>query len=107
MITITPLALSKVNQFLNENDLDPAHYGLRVGVQAGGCAGLKYVIALEEPSPTDRIVKYDSVMIIVDPKSYLYLGSSQVDWNSSTLSGGFIINNPEAKRTCGCGTSFI
>jgi iron-sulfur cluster assembly protein len=82
--------------------------GLRVGVKAGGCSGLSYVFAWE-PAPGQQDQVFDGPedsKIYVDPKSFKFLEGTQLDYDTSLISKGFVINNPKAKATCGCGTSF-
>lgn len=80
---------------------------LRVGVQGGGCSGLKYVMRLEDNAgPRDRVVEDPTgIKIVVDPKSFLFLSGIVLDFKGG-LSYGFQFTNPNAKRTCGCGESF-
>jgi iron-sulfur cluster assembly protein len=82
--------------------------GLRVGVKAGGCSGLSYVFTWEAaPSEQDRVFDGpEDSRIYVDPKSYRFLEGTQLDYDTSLISKGFVVNNPKAKATCGCGTSF-
>ena len=82
--------------------------GLRVGVKAGGCSGLSYVFAWEaEPAAQDKVFDGpEDSRIFVDPKSYKFLEGTQLDYDTSLISKGFVVNNPKAKATCGCGTSF-
>jgi iron-sulfur cluster assembly protein len=82
--------------------------GLRVGVKAGGCSGLSYVFAWEAaPGQQDQVFDGpEESKIYVDPKSYKFLEGTQLDYDTSLISKGFVINNPKAKATCGCGTSF-
>lgn len=107
MLNITPEAVEQARIFLIDNNLDLTKHGLRVAVKAGGCAGLKYSIELESKEPTDRVLLFGDIQVFIDPKSYLYIGDTEIGWDTSTLNGGFTFNNPNAKRTCGCGTSFI
>ena len=82
--------------------------GLRVGVKAGGCSGLSYVFEWEAgPSETDQVFEGpEDARIFVDPKSFRFLEGTQLDYDTSLLSKGFVVVNPKAKATCGCGTSF-
>ena len=82
--------------------------GLRVGVKAGGCSGLSYIFEwAAEPSEKDQVFQGpDDSRIFVDPKSFRFLEGTQLDYDTSLISKGFVINNPKAKATCGCGTSF-
>ena len=109
MIELTSEAASKARAMMRENDIDPdaTSYGLRVGIKAGGCSGLNYVLELvESPSGTDRVFEQHEVRIYCDPKSYLYLNGTQIDFEQTMMGGGFKFSNPNAKRSCGCGTSF-
>ena len=80
----------------------------RVGVKAGGCSGLSYVFAWEaQPAEQDQVFEGpEDSRIYVDPKSYRLLEGTQIDYDTSLISKGFVVVNPKAKATCGCGTSF-
>ena len=109
MIEITPQAATKARDMMSANGIDPetSEYGIRVGVKAGGCSGLNYVLDLvDEPSAKDRVFTQHSVRIYCDPKSYLYLNGMTIDFEQNMMGGGFKFENPNAKRSCGCGTSF-
>jgi len=80
---------------------------VRVGVTAGGCSGYEYVLdVVNKPRFNDRIFISHNVQVIVDPRSYLYINGTQIDYDNSMMGGGFKFDNPSAKRSCGCGTSF-
>lgn len=105
MITLTPNAVNQVKTLL-EKQGTPA-YGLRVGIFGGGCAGLSYKFSFDEkPEETDKVIEQDGVKVFVDVKSYLYLNGMEIDYHSDLMSSGFTFNNPNAKSSCGCGTSF-
>ncbi len=105
MITLTPNAVNQVRSLL-EKQGNPG-YGLRVGISGGGCAGLSYKFDFEEkPQESDKIVEQDGVKVFVDVKSYLYLNGMEIDYHSDLMSSGFTFSNPNAKSSCGCGTSF-
>lgn len=105
MIEITAAAARRVRG-LQEEQAKPGH-GLRVGVKGGGCSGLTYVMQLEPvPRPNDRVFEAEGIRLFVDPKSYIYLKGSILDYASSLMASGFKFRNPNAKRTCGCGESF-
>jgi iron-sulfur cluster assembly protein len=81
--------------------------GLRLGVQGGGCSGFSYVTQFEAaPRPTDEIFEFEGAKVWVDPKSMVYLKGMTLDHKSDLMQQGFVIHNPNAKSTCGCGTSF-
>ena len=82
-------------------------YALRISVIGGGCSGMSYNIAFDNKKQKfDKIFTSKGVIIYCDLKSWLYVKGTEVDYSDDILSGGFKINNPNAERTCGCGTSF-
>jgi len=108
MIGITSLAAEKARIMMIDNNLSPeANNGIRIGVKSGGCSGLNYVLDIvESPADNDRVFERDGVKIFCDPRSYLYLNGTEIDFEDSVMGGGFKFNNPNARRSCGCGTSF-
>ena len=81
--------------------------GLRLGVLGGGCSGLSYQFKFDaRERPTDKVIDYDGVKIFVDPKSMVYLDGMTLDYQESLMQSGFVFENPNAKKACGCGTSF-
>lgn len=105
VLTITPLAASKVRELMVERQLEG--FALRVFVQGGGCSGLSYGMAFEENIyPQDRVVESDGVRLVIDPTSLMYMAGSEIDYVDSLMGGGFAIHNPNAVSTCGCGHSF-
>ncbi|HWK09361.1 MAG TPA: iron-sulfur cluster assembly accessory protein [Vicinamibacterales bacterium] len=82
--------------------------GLRIGIKAGGCSGLSYTFAWEAaPRETDHVFEgADGARVFVDPKSFQFIKGTTLDYDTSLVSKGFIFNNPNAKSSCGCGTSF-
>ena len=106
MITLTPEASQEVKRLIG-NEQKP-NLGLRLGVKGGGCSGLNYQMAIEEgtPKPYDTVFEQDDIKILVDAKSHLYLDGMTIHFKSGLVGGGFEFNNPLAKKTCGCGTSF-
>ncbi len=90
-----------------EREYLPAEGGLRLGVQGGGCSGLSYNIRFDtQPRERDRIFQFDDVRIFVDPKSFIYLHGMVLDYEETLMHQGFVFQNPNAKKSCGCGTSF-
>ena len=107
MINVTPLAAEKINELLAEEDKPGA--GLRVFVQGGGCSGFQYGLMIEENGATpdaDKVIESNGVALYVDPISARYLKGAEVDFLDNMAGGGFTIRNPNAKTTCGCGSSF-
>jgi iron-sulfur cluster insertion protein len=80
---------------------------LRVSVYGGGCSGFQYTFSLdEEVKPDDKTVQKDGATLIIDQKSYQYLAGSEVDFQEGLEGAMFVVNNPNATSTCGCGASF-
>jgi len=80
---------------------------LRMGVKGGGCSGMSYVLEFDsEMGPHDKEFVVDGVKVVCDKKSYLYLNGTTLDYVQQGLQGGFTFVNPNAKSSCGCGTSF-
>jgi iron-sulfur cluster assembly protein len=106
MITLTPEAMQEVKRLItNEQKPDRA---LRLGVRGGGCSGFSYVMAIEEAvlKPHDQTFEQDGIKILVDAKSHLFLDGTTIGFKGALMGGGFEFDNPLAKKSCGCGTSF-
>ena len=105
MIAVTPTAASQMQKLLSKRD---DARGLRVGIKAGGCSGFEYVFEWEAAPKADDLVfdGPDGVKVWVDPRSHRLLDGTTLDYDTSLVSRGFIFQNPHAKQTCGCGTSF-
>ena len=105
MISLTENAAKKVRVMLEGRD--QTTIGLRVGVRGGGCSGFSYFLEFADTkSDSDRELDSHGVKLLVDRKSYLYLMGTEVDYVDRLSESGFKFNNPNAKRTCGCGESF-
>lgn len=105
MISLTESAAGKVGELIEGRDGDSA--GLRVGVRGGGCSGFTYFLEFADAANKgDRELESFGVRLYVDPKSFLYLMGTEVDYVDSLAGAGFKFVNPNAKRTCGCGESF-
>jgi iron-sulfur cluster assembly protein len=105
-ITVTPKAIEQVRKLRQDNNIPESH-GLRVGVKGGGCSGLTYVMAFDEkPRENDNIFEISGIRMFVDPKSLFYLSGTVLDYSDGLNGKGFVFNNPQASRTCGCGNSF-
>jgi iron-sulfur cluster assembly protein len=105
-INITDKAIAEVKKIMEENSI-PGEYGLRVGIKGGGCSGLTYTLGFDgEERPGDNIIEKDGVKVYIDMKSNLYLAGTELDFTDGLNGRGFVFNNPNAKRTCGCGSSF-
>lgn len=107
MIKVSDQARDKAFQLMKEDGFDPAKDYIRVGVKSGGCSGLEYVLKFDkEKTESDQIFEDNNVKILVDKKSILYLAGTTLEYSGGLNGKGFVFNNPNAARTCGCGESF-
>jgi len=105
-ITITEKAVHEVKKIMEENKV-PGNFGLRVGVKGGGCSGLSYTLGFDnEAREGDTIIENGDLKLFVDGKSLFYLSGTELDFSDGLNGKGFIFNNPNAAKTCGCGESF-
>jgi iron-sulfur cluster assembly accessory protein len=105
-ISLTPKAAEKVKSMMHAPGQEGAT-GLRVKVVGGGCSGLSYQLALERTAgPADKVYESEGVRIYLDPKSAMFVGGTQIDYEESIMGQGFAFKNPNAKGSCGCGSSF-
>jgi iron-sulfur cluster assembly protein len=107
MIHITEKAAEKIRDLLVREGVPEATGGLRLGVQGGGCSGLSYAMRLEtQKRERDQVIEEHGARIFVDPKSFLYLHDTTLDYRETLMHQGFVFENPQAARSCGCGSSF-
>ncbi len=107
MIKLTPTAISEVRRIISEQSL-PDTTALRVGVKGGGCSGFSYTLGFDDQvAETDQVFELEKdLRLVCDPKSFLYLNGTEVDFEESLMGRGFKFGNPNASKTCGCGESF-
>ena len=118
-VTVTETAAREIDSIIRQQDLDAGKICLRVGVKGGGCSGFSYLLDLTEVAKdSDETWSYDyklkvdeteqsvSIRVICDPKSYLYLNGTSIDFKDELMGRGFVFNNPNATSSCGCGSSF-
>lgn len=104
-IELTESAAEEVKRLLEAEK--KSDWGVRLGVKAGGCSGLSYSMDLAAgPEEKDKVNESHGVRVFVDPKSYLFLNGMELDYSRQMIGGGFQFKNPNATRTCSCGTSF-
>ncbi len=104
-ISISKNAADHVGDFMRSQGLEAGV--LRVAVKGGGCSGLTYVLDIQEASEeTDKVVEQHGVTLAVDRKSYVFLAGTELDYSGGLNGKGFVFSNPNAKKACGCGTSF-
>lgn len=106
-IELSEMAAREIQKIVEQQKLDMETIRLRVGVKGGGCSGFSYLLDLtEKQSNGDEIFDQHGVKIICDPKSYLYLNGTTIDFKDEVMGRGFVFSNPNATSTCGCGSSF-
>jgi len=107
MIHVTEKAAKKIRELLVKEGVPDAQGGLRVGVQGGGCSGLSYAMRLDtQARDRDKVFEENGARVFVDPKSLLYLNDTTLDYEETLMRQGFVFQNPQAARSCGCGSSF-
>tara|TARA_B100001996_G_scaffold23494_1_gene18451 strand:- start:51 stop:380 length:330 start_codon:yes stop_codon:yes gene_type:complete len=107
MIKVANSAKDKVSSLMKDEGYDPINDYVRVGVKSGGCSGLSYDLKFDNSyNGEDKVYKDNNIKIIVDKKSLLYLIGTTLEYFGGLNGKGFVFNNPNAQRTCGCGESF-
>ncbi len=104
-VRITESAADRIKELLGQDQRDLT--GLRLKVVGGGCSGLQYKMELDDPRPADRVFEEAGAKVIVDLKSLLYLGGTELDYRETLMEAAFVFQNPNVKRSCGCGASFV
>lgn len=107
MIKVSDQAKEKAVQLMKEDGYNPETDFIRVGVKSGGCSGLEYVLKFDnQRNESDQVFSDNGIHIVVDKKSILYLAGTTLEYSGGLNGKGFVFNNPNAARTCGCGESF-
>ena len=105
-VTISELAATKIKYFAEKQGIT-GNVGVRVAVKGGGCSGLTYDLDItDQELETDKVVEQHGVKVMVDKKSYIFLVGTELEFSDGLNGKGFVFVNPNAKKTCGCGTSF-
>lgn len=106
IVSLTPRAALEIKKIKEENGIPESH-SLRLGVKGGGCSGMTYVLAFDEaPKERDTVYEREGLTICIDAKSQFYLSGTVLDFSDGLNGRGFVFNNPQAAKTCGCGHSF-
>jgi iron-sulfur cluster assembly protein len=107
MIQVSDTAKKKIAELMSDDGFNVANDFVRVGVKSGGCSGLSYELKFDKSkADEDKVFEDNAVKIIVDKKSFLYLVGTILEYSGGLNGKGFVFNNPNAQRTCGCGESF-
>lgn len=104
-VSFTASAIDEIKRLMNEDGFDSSQY-LRVGVKGGGCSGMTYVLGFDQKLPDDIMYEFEGLSFIMNKSHELYLFGMQIDWQDGLNSRGFTFLNPNASKTCGCGSSF-
>jgi len=102
---MTDMAATKIKHLTTEKGI--ADGGLRVKVVGGGCSGLTYKMDIDQRRDGDKVFEHEGARLVVDRKSFLYLNGTILDYKDELMSAGFVLQNPNVKRSCGCGSSFL
>ena len=103
-VSFTAGAVEEIRNLMKADDTEGQY--LRVGVKGGGCSGLSYVLGFDERLADDELFEFEGIPVIMNPGHQMYLFGMQIDWQNGLNARGFTFNNPNAAKTCGCGTSF-
>ena len=103
-VSVTDRAAAKIKEIIAAESKEGQ--GLRLKVVGGGCSGLQYKVNFDVPKGGDRVFEKDGAKVLVDMKSLLYLSGTELDYKEELMQSGFVFQNPNVKRSCGCGTSF-
>ena len=107
MIKVSDTAKKKVVQLMTDDGFNATTDYVRVGVKSGGCSGLSYDLSFDkETQENDKLFEENGIRLVVDKKSFLYLIGTTLEFSGGLNGKGFVFNNPNASRTCGCGESF-
>ncbi|MES2431487.1 MAG: iron-sulfur cluster assembly accessory protein [Bacteroidota bacterium] len=104
-VSFTENAITEIKRLMNEESFDKNNQ-LRVGVKGGGCSGMTYVLGFDAPTEKDESFEIEGIPCVMEKSHGIYLMGMEVDWQGGLNSRGFTFNNPNASKTCGCGTSF-
>ena len=107
MIKVSETAKTRIINLMKDDGFDAAQDYVRVGVKSGGCSGLSYELTFDKNiQENDKVFKDNDIQIAVEKKSFLYLAGTILEFSGGLNGKGFVFNNPSAKKTCGCGSSF-
>ncbi|HKG70033.1 MAG TPA: iron-sulfur cluster assembly accessory protein [Segetibacter sp.] len=104
-VTLTPGAVTELKRLINEPGFDKTQY-LRIGVKGGGCSGMTYVLGFDQQQEGDDYFEIEGIQCVMTRSHEIYLTGMEIDFQGGLNSRGFTFSNPNASKTCGCGTSF-
>jgi iron-sulfur cluster assembly accessory protein len=104
-VVFTQHAIQEINRLMKEEGFDKNSY-LRIGVKGGGCSGLTYILGFDQKQDSDEEYEFDGLSFVMNKAHGIYLLGMEIDWQDGLNARGFTFKNPNASKTCGCGTSF-
>jgi iron-sulfur cluster assembly accessory protein len=104
-VTFTAGAIEEIRRLMSAEGFDKSNF-LRIGVKGGGCSGLSYILGFDQKTDKDEVFELDGLTFIMNKAHGIYLMGMEIDWQGGLNSRGFTFSNPNASKTCGCGTSF-
>jgi iron-sulfur cluster assembly accessory protein len=104
-LTFSPGAVTEIRRLISQDGFDHTN-ALRIGVKGGGCSGLSYILGFDKRTENDEEFESDGLTYIMNPSHGIYLTGMEIDWEDGLNARGFSFKNPNASKTCGCGTSF-
>jgi len=104
-IALTEGAVTQLKKIMVDQSV-PSDYGLRIGVKGGGCSGFSYVLGFDQQTEKDQVHHIHGIKVLMEKSHGIYLLGMEIDWVEGLNNRGFTFNNPNAKESCGCGTSF-
>ena|ERR1700733_6430083 len=104
-VTFTGKAITEIERLMNESGFDHNTH-LRIGVKGGGCSGMSYILGFDERTANDEDYEFEGLSFIMNKAHGIYLFGMEIDWQDGLNARGFTFKNPNASKTCGCGTSF-
>lgn len=103
-VTLTQTAVNEIKKLMDDQDNSGKY--LRIGVKGGGCSGMSYLLGFEEKTDKDDVYNIEGISCAINPAHLIYLNNMVINWEGGLNARGFSFNNPNASKTCGCGTSF-
>ena len=104
-VSFTQNAVQEIKRLMGEPGLTAGKF-LRVGVKGGGCTGLSYILGFDDKQDADEVYESNGIQFIMNPAHGIYLAGMEINWESGLNARGFTFSNPNASKTCGCGSSF-
>jgi iron-sulfur cluster assembly accessory protein len=104
-VTFTAGAIEEIRRLMSAEGFDNSNF-LRIGVKGGGCSGLSYILGFDQKTDKDEVYELDGLTFVMNKAHGIYLMGMEIDWQGGLNSRGFTFSNPNASKTCGCGTSF-